>query len=764
MAAVPRSCLTEGDKIAIYIFSVMGMKSRELAFRFERSKRYINMIIAQILKKIPDLREAIHTVLRIAAEIREEDEEKKAEQSIIPTDLEEPEERQMTCRLAVMGRTIQRLEAKLKTCRLQRDKAEKRVESLKACLQSVQCNAREGTQLEVPGALDPILRQMVDLSPLSKYQRRYSDDFYRFCYIFSTLSPRAYRYARKHLILPTISSLGHRFGDTVRKMKRSLTQLDSVHEMLEAFLAARNPSCGRIVATIGVDAFAFRLFLRQLAPLTKIRDQLPKHQLTSLAPLLEDKDILEAISELEEDEPEEECMEVDAPESRIESLFEMYNNSFIYVLLPLDKEWPTLTLHLAPAKSGVAKYEHIEKLRELITICSCYNIDAHFMSVDGDGGWNCLFREMFDVFSQHWKTPFRDLAFNTYTHCSQNGIQMAVGDLLHLLKRARARYIDHEIHVFLGDEAAKTNYQNACEILDAGPALYDKSQLGKMRDFYPIQLFTIENVLILLADQSFPDAYYFLAFTLLLLVIRVPFFQMDFRLKLLEASFLMFQKVYNDIVNTPRKPETRRPNTTSSQGDSPQARQKSTSSSNLVTFAETTTLQKILSTVISYCAGFQLFPDRLRTDSLGTHIVEQKIGQARQGMDNRWSRILSNISQSLLRSIMLSSEGLQIGSSGRLKACGCCLDGSADMTISDFDPVLLSRVMWHSLGEPGRATDCFAPSFERVARWLTIIAQTLEKRGSEIGKIWAPNPTTNSGILSRLINSNLPAYPAHRDQ
>ena len=149
---------------------------------------------------------------------------------------------------------------------------------------------------------------------------------------------------------------------------------------------------------------------------------------------------------------------------------------------------------------------------------------------------------------------------------------MAVGDLLHLLKRARARYINHEIHVFLGDEAAKTNYQNACEILDAGPALYDKSQLGKMRDFYPIQLFTIENVLILLADQSFPDAYYFLAFTLLLLVIRVPFFQMDFRLKLLEASFRMFRKVYNNIVRTPkRKPETRKPDMTSSQGDSPQA-------------------------------------------------------------------------------------------------------------------------------------------------------------------------------------------------
>ena len=79
------------------------------------------------------------------------------------------------------------------------------------------------------------------------------------------------------------------------------------------------------------------------------------------------------------------------------------------MLLPLDKEWPTLTLHLAPAKSGVAKYEHIEKLRELIKICSCYNIDVHFMSVDGDGGWNCLFREMFDVFAAFVETGAREI-------------------------------------------------------------------------------------------------------------------------------------------------------------------------------------------------------------------------------------------------------------------------------------------------------------------------------------------------------------------
>ena len=360
------------------------------------------------------------------------------------------------------------------------------------------------------------------------------------------------------------------------------------------------------------------------------------------------------------------------------------------------------------------------------------------------------FREMFDVFSPHFRTPLPDPALDTYNYCCKHDVHMTVSDLLHLVKRARARYLSHDIQVLLSDTTAKTDYQRACQLLNVGSALSDTSQLGKMRDFYPIKLFTLDNVLTLLDNACFSDAYYFLAFALLLLVIRVPFFQIQMRIKLLEASYLMFGNVYDDMTQERDEGSS---NSDEKDCDTQVAKQKQRNGSNLVTFCEMSTLQKILCTIVSYCAAFQLFSEVLRTDSLGTHIVEQKIGQARQGMDNRWTKILSTISHSVLRSLMLSAEGIQLGSSARLKTCGCCLDSNGNMTIEEFDPLLVSQVMWHSLSEPARTADCFSPSFEKVRSWLKVISKTLEERSAEIGKMWAPSQTTNSGIMSRLINT-----------
>ena len=129
---------------------------------------------------------------------------------------------------------------------------------------------------------------------------------------------------------------------------------------------------------------------------------------------------------------------------------------------------------------------------------------------------------------------------------------MATTDLLHFLKRARGRYIDNTISVCV-NEISKTNYACACKLLRVGLALSDKSQLGRMRDFYPIELFTVKNVIKLIEGKCFADAFYFFPFTLLLLVIRVPFFRSDFRLQLLEIAFVLFRHVYYDVLASTQK-------------------------------------------------------------------------------------------------------------------------------------------------------------------------------------------------------------------
>ena len=76
---------------------------------------------------------------------------------------------------------------------------------------------------------------------------------------------------------------------------------------------------------------------------------------------------------------------------------------------------------------------------------------------------------------------------------------------------------------------------------DINMALCDKSHLGRMRDFYPIELFTMSNLVRLLDGKLYPDAFYFTVFTLLLLAIRGPFFNMELRLRMFNLVFLLLR-------------------------------------------------------------------------------------------------------------------------------------------------------------------------------------------------------------------------------
>ena len=297
---------------------------------------------------------------------------------------------------------------------------------------------------------------------------------------------------------------------------------------------------------------------------------------------------------------------------------------------------------------------------------------------------------------------------------------------------------------------AYTDCARAEEILQVGLALSDKSQIGKMRDFYPLELFTTSNVIKLLEAELYADAFFFVPHTLLLLAIRVPFFTSDFRLKLLAASYLLFYEVYVDV-------SSQAPSSVQLPGvcQSLNVTQRDTSESDMVTFAEVSALKRILCTLLAIGSALQIHPDNLRTDSLGTHIVEQKIGQGREDCDSRWERILSRFSRNALRSVFLELDGIEMSVPGRLKTAGCRVTPDADWEIPEFDALLFSRVFVHSLTEAGRAERSFESAFRSCKAWLRAMSDVVRDRANEIGKVWMPNPAANSAIMARLLQTSL---------
>jgi hypothetical protein len=77
-------------------------------------------------------------------------------------------------------------------------------------------------------------------------------------------------------------------------------------------------------------------------------------------------------------------------------------------------------------------------------------------------------------------------------------------------------------------------------VLGMMPALNDVSQLSKMRNIYPLTVFRMQNIVILLRNAMIVDAVAFFPMTLFLTALRLEKVARDARMDMLQMSFFLF--------------------------------------------------------------------------------------------------------------------------------------------------------------------------------------------------------------------------------
>lgn len=734
------------EHIAMFLCRQAGLSSREIGKYFSVDKRQVNRVISGFKDKFPEVNRAFEIFNSItkswANSSNEEDvqNDESCEPVRIESETCADRCRRHNVEKRVQASVLKSVKAKLKAANIQVIRLKARIEALK---EGSSCDEIEPPPVDSNEGNNSILEELFRLSEKNPRGRRYSERLLCSSYCLMTYSPRAYNYLRKILPFPSKSQLYQRFSATVSEVKQSLTDPNYTYRLLEAFTAAHAHETEKMVCTLAVDAFAFRVFLRQVAPLSQVRQALTVAQVTKIITFLEDKSLVEFIEgEPSEEDTEDDIFHDQHQLNKLDELFDTYTSCFIFVLIPLNNDIPCLTLHLAPATSGSANGKIIQTLKSLIELCSLYNIDVAYISADGDGAWNAKFHDMFTVMDSIKYTEIDSFSLDVYNKCREENVPLPVTDLLHYLKGARSRYIDKNIVITSHDLSVTTNSEEANKILELNMVLSDKSQIGRMRDFYAVELFQISNVRILLEKEHYADAFYYLPHAILLLVIRVPFFTFNFRMRLLSVAYLLFNEVYLDITReTPKDVEK-----------VPQRRSKD---SDIVTWGEPVTLKRILCTITAFASAFLLHRSNMRTDALGTHIVEGKIGQSRRTQDNRWQRILSSFAQGALRSLFQEKEGISIAVPGRLKTAGCRIHNDGDWEIEGFDHVLFSQLMFHSVTEAGRTASDFQTNWPQAIAWISMLETITKERKGEIGQLWMPNPAANSAIMARLLSSKI---------
>ena len=226
-------------------------------------------------------------------------------------------------------------------------------------------------------------------------------------------------------------------------------------------------------------------------------------------------------------------------------------------------------------------------------------------------------------------------------------------DPLHFLKSIRSRLINYEkVFAFYSDDSCYTSINELNEILQIGKITNDTTKMGKMRDSYAVHLFTFENVAKLIQNKCFASACVLFPYACIVSVLFSTRLSIGFRIFFIELTFYFFVKLLEEFPKL----------------DKNGIHQKGTES---VTISKEHYLKRIINSLVIFGIALIFGDERLRIDALGTHLVENTIGIARQtSFDPRWQRILATYCIAEERKELAKKLGITIHVQNRLNDGG----------------------------------------------------------------------------------------------
>lgn len=147
-----------------------------------------------------------------------------------------------------------------------------------------------------------------------------------------------------------------------------------------------------------------------------------------------------------------------------------------------------------------------------------------------------------------------------------------------------------------------------------------------MRDSLLLKLLTFSNIIKLIENNHANAAILFFPYACMITFIFSPNVSFAFRLDLIEISYYFINKLFCFFDRL------------KSEGVSERGGKRS----KVLTFLETHYAKRTINTLISLGIVLLFGPNDLRTDSIGTHLVENFIGITRSASFDRRSNILLN--------------------------------------------------------------------------------------------------------------------------
>ena len=509
---------------------------------------------------------------------------------------------QMRSRIAVSERKIKRLEARL-------FEYEKATVSEGNNDGDTENNDNISERFEL---LDCMLRECQSLIRVAPKQRRYSKFMLDISQLLYLTSPKAYQILRQLIPMPCPTALWDHFSGEFRLLKSNLVDNSQMNMRVRDVVKSYGRTKSQLVATLGVDAFAFSSFAG-FGPVTS------------------------------------------------ENRGQEFNNGFLFLSIPLDADLPVRVIHIEPATNGCFD-GHIMELAQAVRGSYKDNGgDIWFVATDGDRFLNAQHDSFFETHIARYQNDFFAL-LNVLFDYVQDGNSIPIADPLHFGKNMRGKLLDHDVAIIEnGDRTVTTNAENLCRFLKLGDTLTDTSHIGRMRDYYVTRLFTLKNVSILLTSGQFHSALMLLPYACVYSVLYCSNLSLGARLYLVRLAYLTYQRLCEEAEKLVKAKFG--------------VKYRGVRQARAITMAEVSYFRRMMNTCLAFGLALTSGPRNVRLDAIGTHLVENFIGVARSTSNSTdFKRIITAFANGDMRKTIGHGHSLKLHVARRINDGGVKVD------------------------------------------------------------------------------------------
>ena len=554
----------------------------------------------------------------------------------------------------------------------------------------IDCNANPSPVETTETFSSYLIREIDRNSQLASHGRRWSFSTTMLCFLVFSMARKGYEYIRQFIALPSKQTLMRRVREPIETWRSSLLDIEHLPLICDLFRRRHGIDASVVVDVgIGVDAIA-----------------------------------MEKVG----------CDCLGAQRD--------HNHVFAFCLLPLSPDYKPLMFHLQTHHNGNAGKKVIGMCQWLCNSLSLLKFNVRFFATDGDAGYNPWNEGLFF----NWWPTFCTLGIEEALSVLEKARGPIVSDFLHLMKNARSRILSGPVTISpYGWRPFSSQTMN--RILKLEKALTDLSTTGKMKDIYPLEIFTLENFTKLVRAGELASAFYVLPYAMWATLLRNPILSRQTRIDLLAFVVQIFSHHHDCLQNLDRQKVSEKKNPETS----------------CVYFCSTSKCRRSLNTAMILLRELRKF-ENIALDRVGTHVLECSFGTVRIlcQYKHSWSRILKSFSQLLLTTDFMTILGRSIHPRSRINDAGVKMRASDENCVYIEAPNVDMREIYDSVnmilakhsGSKAFGIEILkemAPKLVDFLDFISALLHELQQRGEVTPKLWHRSDISNGTIIARLI-------------